>query len=99
MLPIPAAVMAIGADVGPGRTGVAKGGWGVGLGGMEVGVSRTGWGVGLGGTEVGDGRPTRGAVGVGLGGSGVEGMETGRPQLVKSRTEMTNEMKIEQDLD
>jgi len=87
--------------VGLGGTGVGVSGsiTGVGLGGMEVGVSVSTWGVGLGGMKVGVARPARG---VGLGGTGVEtvvGLVVGRPQLVKSRAQITNVMKIDWDSD
>jgi hypothetical protein len=73
---------------------VARATVGVGLGGMITGVAKGGREVGPEGMMAGvvvarDGRD------VGLGGMGVGGVEPGRLQPAKSRTEMTNETKIE----
>ena len=80
---------------------VAAAGWIVGLGGMGMGVSRGIW---LGGMDVSMAAGGRGVIGaVGLGGMDVagflDGADPGKTQLAKSITKMTDETKIEPDLD
>ena len=57
------------------------------------GVARSTWGVGLAGMEVGVARPSP-AMGVGLPGTVVGRVATGKPQLIKRNTRRDNEMKI-----
>ena len=98
---------AVAAGWGVGLGGMEAGVFrGVALGGTEVCVFR---GVALGGTEASVSRGTKlggvdvaaatSASGVGLGGTGVEEVEIGRMQLAKNRTKITDETKIEQNLD
>ena len=105
MLPVGAAlVAAAGWIVGLGGMGmgVSRGIW---LGGMDVSMAAGGRGVALGGTDIA--AVATGAVSpigaVGLGGTDVagflDGADPGKTQLAKSITKMTDETKIEPDLD